>query len=72
MRPGVRAHGEARWALVFEAAGPASLLRSELEATAALLFAQGLPAGVELGTDDSRSYAGWLRRRPGADGDADA
>jgi len=30
------------------------------------VFAQALPGGVELGVDDSTSYAQWLRRRPGA------
>ena len=55
---GVR--GEAWWSVGFEATGSASLLRSQLEATATLVFAQALPAGVKLGTDDSRSYAQWL------------
>jgi hypothetical protein len=41
----------------FEATGPASLLRSTLQATIALVFAQALPAGVEPGPDESRSYA---------------
>jgi hypothetical protein len=56
----VRAGGRAWWTLGFEATGPASLLREELEATAALVFAQALPGGVELGTADSQSYAQWL------------
>jgi len=56
----VRAGGQAWWTLGFEATGSASLLRSQLEATATLVFAQALPAGVKLGTDDSRSYAQWL------------
>jgi hypothetical protein len=68
----VRTHGEAWWTLGFEATGPAGLLRSELEAAAALVFAQALPGGVEPGLDDSRSYAEWLRRRPGAENDAGA
>jgi hypothetical protein len=68
----VRARGEAWWTLGFEATGPVSLLRGELEATAALVLAQALPAGVELGVDDSGSYAEWLRRRPGADRGAGA
>jgi hypothetical protein len=58
--------GEAWWTLGFEATGPAEALRSELEAAAALVFGQALPGGVELGMDNSRSYAQWLRRRPGA------
>ena len=53
------------WTLGFEATGPASLLRSELEATAALVFAQAPPGGVEPGADESRSYAEWLSQRPG-------
>jgi len=58
--------GEAWWTLGFEATGPAEALRSELDAAAALVFGQALPGGVELGMDNSRSYAQWLRRRPGA------
>jgi hypothetical protein len=54
------------WTLGFEATGPASLLRSELEATAALVFAQPLPGSVEPGADESRSYAEWLSQRSGA------
>jgi hypothetical protein len=68
----VRASGQDWWTLGFEATGPAGLLRSALEATAALVFAQALPAGVEPGPDESRSYAKWLSRRPGAESDADA
>jgi hypothetical protein len=68
----VRAGGQDWWTLGFEATGPADLLRSELEATAALVFAQALPGGVEPGPDESRSYAEWLGQRPGADSDADA
>jgi hypothetical protein len=56
----VRTGGQAWWTLGFEATGPASLLRAELEATAALVFAQALPGGMELGADDSQSYAQWL------------
>ena len=58
----VRTRGQDWWTLGFEATGPAGLLRSELEATAALVFTQALPGGVEPGTDDSRSYAEWLGR----------
>ena len=58
--------GEAWWTLGFEATGPAEALRGELETAAALVFGQALPGGVELGMDNSRSYAQWLRRRPGA------
>lgn len=48
------------WTLGFEATGPASQLHTELEATVALVFAQALPGGMELGTDHSQSYAQWL------------
>ena len=65
----VRTRGEDWWTLGFEATGPASLLRSALEATAALVFAQALPGGVEPGPDESTSYAQWLGQRPGADTD---
>ena len=61
----VYTRGQTWWSLGFEATGPDSLLREELEATAALIFAQALPAGVRAGTDNSRSYAEWLRRLPG-------
>jgi hypothetical protein len=58
----VHASGQNWWTLGFEATGPADLLRSELQATAALVFAQALPGGVEPGPDESRSYAQWLVR----------
>ena len=61
----VRTRGQHWWTLGFEATGPVDLLRSELEATAALVFDQALPGGVEPGTDESRSYAQWLGQRPG-------
>ena len=50
--------GEAWWTLGFEATGPADLLRSALEATAALVFAHALPGGLQPGPDDSRSTDG--------------
>jgi hypothetical protein len=59
----VRLRGKTWWSLGFEAAGAAGLLRSGLEATAALVFAQALPGGVELGAEDSRSYVEWLWRQ---------
>ena len=62
----VDVRGEAWWSLGFEAIGPAEALRGELDAAAALVFAQALPAGMELGLDDSTSYAQWLRQRLGA------
>jgi hypothetical protein len=61
----IRVHGQDWWTLGFEAAGPAHLLSSELQAAAALVFAQPLPGSVEPGPDESRSYAGWLCQ-PGA------
>jgi hypothetical protein len=62
----IRTRGQAWWSLGFEAAGPADLLRSELEAAAALVFAETLPGGMELSTSESRSYAEWLRRQAAA------
>jgi hypothetical protein len=58
--------GQDWWTLGFEATGPAGLLHSALAAAAALVFAQALPGGVEPGPDESRSYAQWLARPPGA------
>jgi hypothetical protein len=52
--------GQDWWSLGFEATGPAGLLRGELEATAALVFAEPMPDGVKPGPDQSRSYAEWL------------
>ena len=68
----VRTRGQDWWTLGFEATGSASLLRSALQATAALVFAQALPGGVEPGPDESRSYTEWLYLQPGADIGADA
>jgi hypothetical protein len=67
----VHARGQGWWTLGFEATGPAHLLRSELQATAALVFGQALPGGMVPGPADSRSYAQWLGQRPGAGSDAD-
>jgi hypothetical protein len=66
----VHANGQDWWTLGFEAADPAGLLRSELEATAALVFAQALPGGLQPGPEESRSYAQWLGQQPGGDADA--
>jgi hypothetical protein len=63
-------HGEAWWTVGFEAVGPASKLRKELEATAALVFAQDLPDGVKFGADGSMSYVEWLCRWRDARSDA--
>jgi hypothetical protein len=68
----VRTGGQDWWTLGLEAAGPADLLSSELQATAALVFAQAMPGGVEPCLDESRSYAEWLCRLPDTGSDADA
>ena len=68
----VHTSGQDWWTLGFEATGPAEMLRSELQATAALVFAQALPGAAEPGPDESRSYAEWLSQRPGADNDTSA
>jgi tetratricopeptide (TPR) repeat protein len=60
----IRTSGEAWWSLGFEATGPVGLLRAELDAAAALVFAQALPGGLELGTAHAGSYEDWLRRPP--------
>jgi len=60
----IRTRGETWWSLAFEATGPAGLLRGELEAAAALVFAETLPGGVEPGADSCRSYAEWLSQSP--------
>jgi len=67
----VRTRGQDWWTLGFEATGPAGLLRSELQATAALVFAHALPGSVEPRPDESRSYAEWLGQQRGADSHAD-
>jgi len=52
--------GEPWWSVGFEATGPAGLLRSALDHAAGIMFAQPLPAEVELSLDKSTSYADWL------------
>ena len=68
----IRMGGEAWWTLGFEATGPVGMLRRELEATTALVFADALPAGVEFGAGSSKSYAEWLGLRPDMASVADA
>ena len=54
----VRTRGQDWWSLGFEATGPADLLHSALEATAALVFAQAMPGGVDpawMNPDPTRS-----------------
>ena len=65
----LHAGGEAWWTLGFEATGPHDVLRSELEAAAALVFAMAPPGGLELGVHDSGSYAQWLLRAGPRNGD---
>jgi len=64
----IRMGGEAWWTLGFEATGPDSMLRRELEATTALVFTDVLPGGMEFGAGSSKSYAEWLGLGPDAGG----
>jgi len=57
--------GEPWWTCALSATGPADVLRRELDAAAALVFADALPGRVELGIDDAQSYVRWLCRQPG-------
>ena len=66
----VRTGGQDWWTLGFEATGPADLLRSQLQETATLVFAQALPSAAQPGPDESSSYAQWLRQA--ADSNANA
>jgi hypothetical protein len=50
------------WSLGFEATGPPELHHSTLQGTAALVFAQALPADVEFDMSHCQSYADWLSR----------
>jgi hypothetical protein len=63
----ITAGGEAWWSLGFEAIGTADLLRSELQDTAAFVFAEAPPGDAELGMDHSKSYAEWLWQRSDAE-----
>jgi hypothetical protein len=58
------------WSVGLEATGPARSLRAGLEATAAMVFAQALPDGLQLRMADSASYADWLRSGAGDEGTA--
>ena len=62
----VRTAGKDWWTLGFEVTGPDDLLRSALQATAELVFAQAMPGRGEPGPDESSSYMEWLCQRPGA------
>jgi hypothetical protein len=59
----VSSGSETWWSLGFEATGPADLLSSTLQRTAALVFAGALPADVEFDMSHCQSYADWLSRR---------
>jgi hypothetical protein len=59
----VRVGDETWWTLGFEASGPADLLRSTLQGTAELMFAQPPPGDAELDMSHGQSYAEWLSRR---------
>jgi hypothetical protein len=61
----IRARGQDWWSLGFEATGRGDLLHSGLSATAALVFAQPVPA-VEPSTDHFASYMQWLACDPPA------
>jgi hypothetical protein len=63
----IQVHHQDWWSLGLEATGPADLLRPVLGGTAARVFTQPLPSGVDFRMQDSTSYAEWLRqpqRRP--------
>jgi hypothetical protein len=57
----VRAREQNWWSVGIEATGPDDLLRTELEAAAALVFTQPVPYLTEFGPHEARSYAAWLR-----------
>jgi hypothetical protein len=59
----VNSGGETWWSLGFEATGPADVLHSTLQGTAALVFAQALPGDAEFDMSHCQSYADWLSRR---------
>ncbi len=63
----VHTRGQAWWTLGFEATGPTSLLRRELETTVALVLDQDLPDDMKLDTGHSQSYAEWLGWQPGSE-----
>ena len=57
----VRARERNWWSVGFEATGPNDLLRTELEAAAALVFTRPAPDLAEFGPHESCSYAAWVR-----------
>jgi hypothetical protein len=60
-----RVRSDPWWTVGFEATGPVDLRPDALRHTADRVFAQPLPAGVELSLDNSQSYTQWLHERPG-------
>jgi len=68
----VRTPGQDWWTLGFEATGSDDLLRSALQAAAALVLAQAMPGDVEPGLVESRSYVEWLCQQPDVERYADA
>src|SRR5580692_5424698 len=62
----VQTRGDSWWTLGFESVGPPGLLRGQIEAAAALVFAETLPGEVKPGLADSMSYAEWLLQWAGA------
>lgn len=66
----IRTAGQDWWSLALEATGPASLVRSTLEATATLVLAQDLPGELRPGPHECRSYAEWLGQPPDPGKDA--
>ena len=58
----VRVGRDRWWTLGFEATGPSDALIGGLNATAAIVFVEPLPGGLELDVADSTSYLGWLER----------
>jgi hypothetical protein len=63
----VEVHGESWWTIGFEATGSADLLRDTLRLAADAVFAQPVPTEIELGLDNSLSYARWLCERSAYD-----
>jgi len=59
----VRSGRETWWSLGFQACGPAALLCSTLQGTAALMFAETPPGNVEFDMSHCQSYGEWLSRR---------
>jgi hypothetical protein len=60
----IRIGDAAWWTLGFEARGPAPRHRATIDSAAAALFDQPLPEDLQLGIDDSFSYAAWVRDHP--------